>query len=133
MKTFALGLAVCFALAGPAFAAPAPAPAPKLDDFACMVRSMYIAGAAENSARQATDPAARDNAMAISAQAYEAASYFIGRLTLTKGVTISKVRFDAEVAGLAKLESTLLSNQVSQCIDRAKAERAAFISPLSAK
>jgi hypothetical protein len=133
MKISALGAVACIALAAPALAAPAPAPAPSLDDFACMVRTMYVAGAAESSARKATDAAARESAQTVSSEAYEAASYFIGRLTLSKGTIISKARFDAELAGMAQLQQDALSNQIAQCTGRAQNERAAFISPLSGK
>lgn len=133
MKTFALGLAAVTALAAPALAASAPAPAPQLDDFACMVRTMYMAGSAEDSAAKATDAATRDSAQSTSAEAYEAASYFIGRLTQSKGIIISKARFDSEVAGLSQLPQDSLTNQIAQCTGRAKAERAAFISPFAGK
>ncbi|MFM5895864.1 MAG: hypothetical protein ACKOQM_15735 [Novosphingobium sp.] len=133
MKIIALGAAAAIALASPAFAASAPAAEPKLDDFACMVRTLYMAGAAEDSARKATDATARENAQGVSLEAYEAASYFIGRLTLSKGTIISKARFDAEIAGLAQLPQDGVAQQIAQCTGRAKSERAAFISPLSGK
>ncbi len=137
MRLSALAAIAALAFAAPALAAPAPAPAPppapKLDDFACMVRTMYIAGAAENSAKQATDAESREGARSISVEAYETASYFIGRLTMTKGGNVSKARFDAEVASLATLQNTAVSDQIAECITRAKSERSAFIAPLSPK
>lgn len=121
------------ALASPALAATSLAPSSAPDDFGCLVRTMYIAGAAEQSANKATDAASRESAMAVSTEAYEAASYFIGRLTMTKGNNLTKARFDAEVAGLAKLGETALAGQIAQCTSRAKTERAAFITPFAGK
>lgn len=131
MKYVSLLLAA--ALTTPALAAPSPAPPPVLGDFSCLVRTMYIAGAAEETANKATDAASRENAMNVSTEAYEAASYFIGRLTTTKGTAVTKTRFDAEVASLAKLGDSALSGQIAQCTTRAKTERAAFITPFAGK
>ena len=135
--TTVLSFVAACGLAAPALAAPATAAAPtsatavKLDDFACMVRTMYMAGAAENAAKKATDQTGRDTAAKISTDNYEAASFFIGKLSVTK-VPLSKALFNGEVSGLAKFDSSALADQITQCTGRAQSERAAFINPLTA-
>lgn len=119
------------ALAAPAVAAPAPVAAARVDDFACMVRTMYMAGAAEGAAGKATDQAGRDSATKIASENYEAASYYIGKLGAGKPIAGIKQRFDAEVAGLTKLDNGVLADQITQCVSRAQSERAAFVAPLS--
>lgn len=131
MKTCLIAAAASIVLAAPVQAATAPAP--QLDDFACLVRTMFMAGASEAEASKSSDTAVRDRAAADSAEAYEAASYFVGRLTLSKGVVISKARFDSEVMGLTQLQQDGLAAQIQQCTGRAKSERAAFIAPLAGK
>lgn len=135
----ALALVLCAAplinaaaLAAPA-PAPAPAPAANIDDFGCMVRTMYMAGAAESAAGKATDQAGRDTASRVASQNYEAASYFIGRLSAGKPVAGMKARFGAEVTALSKLDNTVLADQISQCVSRAQTQRAAFVAPMSNK
>ena len=119
------------ALAAPTVAAPAPVAAARVDDFACMVRTMYMAGAAEGAAGKATEQAGRDSATKIVSENYEAASYYIGKLRAGKPIAGMKQRFDAEVAGLAKLDNGVLADQITQCVSRAQSERAAFVAPLS--
>ena len=124
------------ALARPAFAAPAP-PAPaataQFDDFACMVRTMYVASAAETAARAATDPAKRAHANKVSTENYESASFFIGKLSAAKPVFNPKQRYAAEISGLNKLDNTVLVNQIAQCVYRAQIERGAYLSLLAGK
>jgi hypothetical protein len=127
-------------LSAPAMAAPAPAPRPSVpataanvDDFGCMVRTLYMAGAAEDAGNKATDQTARDSAIKIATENYEAASFFIGKLSVAKPVPGLKQRFEAEVATFPKLGNDLLSKQISQCVSRAQTERAAYVSPLAAK
>ena len=138
----AIGLlfAAAAGLATPAFAAPAPAPArpapaaaARLDDFACMVRTMYVASAAETAAKTATDPAKRDHANKVSTENYESASFFIGKLSAAKPVFNPKQRYTAEVSGLNKLENAVLVDQIAQCVYRAQAERGAYLSLLAGK
>lgn len=130
-------LAALCAAATPALAAPAtppaPAPAVAIDDFGCMVRTMYMAGAAANAAQKATDQAARDGATQISTQNYEAASYFIGKLSARGPYPAAKQRFDGEVAALAKLENSAMADQIARCVGRAQSERAAFVNPFAGK
>ena len=135
MKIARALLLIAAGLSGPAFAAPAPAPAPavNVDDFGCMVRSMYMAGAAEQAAQKATDQAGRDSATKIASENYEAASFFIGKLSAGKPVANMQQRFEGEVAGLAKLDSGVLADQIAKCVGRAQAERAAFVNPLTTK
>ena len=130
-------IAAFCAAASPALAAPAPAPAAApavaIDDFGCVVRTMYMAGAAANAAQKATDQAARDGATQISTQNYEAASFFIGKLSARGPYPAAKQRFDSEVAALAKLENGGLATQIASCVDRAQKERAAFVTPFAGK
>ena len=135
---FPLLLAAFCAAGTPAFAAPAPPPPPTtvavpIDDFGCMVRTMYMAGAAANAAQKATDQAARDGATQISTQNYEAASYFIGKLSARGPYPAAKQRFDSEVAALAKLENSAMADQIARCVSRAQSERAAFVNPFAGK
>ena len=134
MKTaYVLSLVAVCSLAAPAVAAPPAAPAVQVDDFACMVRTMYMAGAAEGAAGKAADQAGRDSASKIASENYEAASYYIGKLGAGKPVVGIKQRFDAEVAALAKLDSAVLADQITKCVSRAQSERAAFVAPLAGK
>ena len=141
MKTIfgSAALALIFAAAGlatPVVAAPLPAPVPVIaagiDDFGCMVRTMFMAGAAENAAKKATDQAARDKATKFSTDNYEIASFFMGKLSASNAAS-SKTRFDAEVSAMSKLDSELLTEQIAQCVSRAQSERAVFIRPLTGK
>ena len=73
--------------AAPLYAVPPPAgpvATARLDDFTCMVRTMYMAGAAGRAAANAPDQAGRDSASKVSVTNYEAASFFIGKLTLAQ-------------------------------------------------
>ncbi len=129
-------LASAAGLAQPARAAPVP-PAQiagaKLDDFACMVRTMYVASAAETAARTAADPAKRNHANKVSTENYESASFFIGKLSATKPGFNPKQRYAAEISGLNKLDNAVLVDQIARCVYRAQIERGAYLGLLAGK
>ena len=112
---------------------PAPATAPQFDDFACMVRTMYVASAAETAAKSATSPAKRAHANKVSTENYESASFFIGKLSAAKPGFNPKQRYAAEISGLNKLDNTVLVDQIAQCVYRAQIERGAYLGLLAGR
>ena len=123
----------------PAWSAPAVAPAlapattAKFDDFACMVRTMYVASAADTAAMTASDPAKRAHANKVSTENYESASFFIGKLSAAKPGFNPKQRYAAEISGLNKLDNTVLVDQIAQCVYRAQIERGAYLGQLAGR
>ncbi len=129
----ALALAAAPLYAVPPPAGPVATANARLDDFTCMVRTMYMAGAAGRAAANAPDQAGRDSASKVSVTNYEAASFFIGKLSTGKPAVNAKQRFAAEVAGLSKLGEGVLADQIAQCVSRAQTERADYLNQLASK
>ena len=114
---------------GPAIAAPA-GPAGPLDDFGCLVRTMYMADAADNVAGKTDDAEKKASTQKVATEAWEAVSYYIGRLAAGKPIADAASQYDRIFAAVKALPTEQSSKEISQCMERSRTERGAYVQSL---